>query len=201
MNFTTANITALENQRLLSGGVAPRPIAWISTISADGVHNLAPYSFFSIASCNPPILRFTHIQARTAVDKDTLANLQATQECVVNVVPEDLAEQMNQTSTNLPPEQSEFDWANVVACESAAVKALSVTDAPVRYECHLREVLTLSTEPMGGKVIFLDVVSIFVRDDCVTQEGFIQTKKLNIVGKMGRDWYNTTHDLFEMKRP
>ena len=201
MLFNTSDISALENYRLLVCGVTPRPIAWISTQSAAGVNNLAPYSFFNVVSCNPPILMVSHLQPQNGQDKDTLLNLLETKECVVNVVNVALAERMNQTCASLSRDQSEFEFAQVDSCASAQVKPLSVMDAPVRYECRLREVLNISAAPAGGTVVLLDVLSIFVRDDLLNDDGAIKQPLLDSVGKMGGDWYAKTTDLFELKRP
>ena len=201
MFFETTAITALENYRLLVCGINPRPIAWISTQSASGVDNLAPYSFFNVVSCNPPVLMVSHLQPQSGQDKDTLTNLLETRECVVNVVNRALAERMNQTCASLPPEQSEFEFAQVNSCASAQVKPLSVADAPVRYECRLREVSRLSSLPMGGTMILLDVLSIYVADELLLDGGMIKQPLLDTVGKMGGDWYSNTRELFEMKRP
>ncbi len=201
MFVNTSDNSALDNYRLLVGGVTPRPIAWISTQSADGVNNLAPYSFFSVASCHPPVLMFTQLQPKEGGNKDTLNNLLATRECVVNVVHLAAAEVMNQTCAALPSTQSEFEFAGVSACASASVQPLSVADAPVRYECRLREVLPIHSAPAGGTVVLLDVLSIYVRDDLLNEEGAIKQGMLGSVGKMGGDWYAKTTDLFELKRP
>ena len=201
MLFQTSEISALDNYRLLVSGVTPRPIAWISTQSSSGVNNLAPYSFFNVASCHPPVLMFTQVQPQSGKNKDTLSNLLDTQECVVNLVTTDSADLMNQTCANLPSDQSEFEFAGVSACASESVRALSVAEAPIRYECRLREVLTISSLPMGGTVVLLDVLSIFVRDDLLSNEGAVKQNMLDSVGKMGGDWYSNTRELFEMKRP
>ena len=201
MFFHTAEGSPLDNYRWLVGGVTPRPIAWISTQSADGVDNLAPYSFFSVASCNPPVLMFTQLHPKEGGNKDTLNNLLATRECVVNVVSAELASAMNQTCAALPSAQSEFTFAQVEACASVSVQPPSVAAAPVRYECSLREVLNISSAPAGGSVVLLDVLSVYVRDDLLNDEGAIKQPLLDSVGKMGGDWYAKTTDLFELKRP
>ena len=162
------DVSTLENQtkyRLLSGGVTPRPIAWISTCSTDNIDNLAPYSFFTVASCNPPVLVYTQINQRSGNNKGTLHNLLTTKECVVNIVNEALLEKMNQTSTTLNPDESKFDFADVERCKSETVKPCSVKGSPIRYECTLREVISISDLPTGGSVILLDVKSIYVHDD------------------------------------
>ncbi len=201
MFFKTSEISALENYRLMVCGVTPRPIAWISTQSAAGVNNLAPYSFFTVASCHPPILMFAQLQPQTGQDKDTLTHLLETKECVVNVVDMAAVQAMNQTCASLPPEQSEFDFAQVESCPSHMVKPLSVAAAPVRYECRLREVNRLCSLPMGGTTVLLDVLAVYVKDELLLEGGLIKQPLLDTVGKMGGDWYSNTRELFELKRP
>ncbi|MBR9857064.1 MAG: flavin reductase family protein [Gammaproteobacteria bacterium] len=197
------DIEELENQdkyRLLNGGVTPRPIAWISTRSRDGVDNLAPYSFFTVASCNPPVLLYTQVTQRNGINKDTLQNLLETGECVVNIVNSTLLESMNQTSASLDSNESEFDFAGIESCASVKVKPRSVKDAPVRYECTLREVIPVSDLPTGGTVILLDVKCVYVRDDLYLN-GVIDQQRIDSVGKMGGDHFSLTTENVELTRP
>lgn len=210
------DVTELENQekyRLLTGGIIPRPIAWISTRSAEGVDNLAPYSFFTVASCNPPVLLYTQVTQRSGIDKDTLQNLLATKQCVVNIVSADLIEKMNQTSASLAHDESEFDFAGIESCASHLVSPRSVQDSLIRYECTLRETLSINhtsmnglpagdapINAMGGTVIMLDVKSIYVRDD-LYDNGIINQHLVNSVGKMGSDFFSLTSDMLELQRP
>lgn len=200
MNFDISEIETQEKYRLLTGGITPRPIAWISTRSKDGIDNLAPYSFFTVASCNPPILLYTQITQRSAVDKDTLQNLQETGECVVNIVNSNLLEKMNMTSANIGTDQSEFDHAAVKHAPSLKVTPLSVKESPVRYECTLREVITVSDLPSGGTVVLLDVKSIYVRDDLYSN-GIINQDIIDSVGKMGGDSFSLTTKQLDLDRP
>ncbi|USA46194.1 flavin reductase family protein [Acinetobacter sp. C26M] len=200
MIFETSDLDANEIYRLLVGGITPRPIAWISTLSADGIANIAPYSFFNVASCNPPILWYSQVNPRNGQDKDTIRNLIDTRECVVHIVNSALLEKMNLSCALLPPEQSEFEFANIEAEPSHAVAALSVKDAPIRYECQLREVLQLSTLPSGGTVALLDVKSIYV-DDHLWDGQMIDQQQLQSVGKMGGDFYSLSTDLRKLARP
>ncbi len=200
MDFDVSELDAQDKYRFLSGGVTPRPIAWISTRSLGGVDNLAPYSFFTVASCNPPVLLYTQVTQRSRLDKDTLLNLKETGECVINVVNVDVLEKMNQTSASLSIDQSEFSFANIESCSSHRVSPLSVKDSPVRYECTLREVISVSDLPTGGTVVLLDVNSIYVRDD-LYQEGVIDQGLLESVGKMGGDQFSFTSQRLELKRP
>lgn len=124
MNFDISERAVQEKYRLLNGGVTPRPIAWISTRSKDGVDNLAPYSFFTVASCNPPVLLYTQVTQRSGIDKDTLQNLRETGECVVNIVNATLLEKMNVTSASIAIDKSEFDLAKVTQSKSCKVAKL-----------------------------------------------------------------------------
>ena len=184
----------------LVGGISPRPIAWVSTLSEKGVANIAPYSFFTVASCNPPVLSVTQVNPRDNANKDTLNNLLATKECVVNIVSHSLVEQMNQSCANYPRDVSEFDAANIQRTPSQLVSVPSVAASKVRYECKLREVITISDEPSGGQMMLLDVVGIFL-DDTVLVNGYIDPTRLDAVGKMGGDYFSTTKDKFALKRP
>lgn len=156
MHFDTQHLTPQQNYKLLIGGVVPRPIAWVSTMDKDGRHNLAPYSFFTVASCNPPVLLFTQIFSRESTGKpvkDSLRNVRETQECVVNVVSHAQVEQMNATCAGLPHGESEFETAGIASVPSRTVQPLGVADALVRYECTLREVVTIAQQPGGGAMV------------------------------------------------
>lgn len=200
MNFDPLAIEAAQCYRLMVGSITPRPIAWISSLSGTGVLNLAPYSFFTVASCNPPVLAVTQVNPRDRAAKDTLTNLRATQECVVNIVSEELAAIMNASCGDYPPDVSEFAALSIPHEPSHLVTVAGVRDANVRFECRLREVLAISSLPMGGHMMLLDVVNIFVNES-VLVDGQIAPHLLNTIGKLGGDLYATTHERFEMARP
>jgi flavin reductase (DIM6/NTAB) family NADH-FMN oxidoreductase RutF len=200
MIFDVDELNPQARYRLLNGGVTPRPIAWISTRSAENVDNLAPYSFFTVASCNPPVLLYTQVTQRNAVDKDTLKNLMETGECVINIVNAVLLEKMNMTSASLAIDESEFNFANVESCASDKVLPRSVKESPVRYECTLRDTISISDLPAGGTVILLDVKSIYVQDD-LYDNGMIDQVLVDSVGKMGGDHFSLTTEMVEINRP
>jgi len=200
MIFETSNLDANEIYRLLVGGITPRPIAWISTLSVDGVANIAPYSFFNVASCNPPILWYSQVNPKHGQDKDTLRNLIETKQCAVHIVNSQLLEKMNLSCALLAAEQSEFEFAQIESESSHTVAALAVKHAPIRYECHLREVIQLSSLPSGGTVVVFDVKSIYV-DDHVWDGQMIDQQRLDSVGKMGGDFYSLSTDLHKLSRP
>ena len=200
MIFDVSEREGQDNYRLLNGGVTPRPIAWISTRSGAGIDNLAPYSFFTVASCNPPVLLYTQVTQRSGIDKDTLQNLMETGECVVNIVNADLLEKMNMTSASISIDESEFDFASIEQCDSNKVKPLSVKRSPIRYECTLREIISVSDLPTGGTVVLLDVKSVYVRDD-LYENGNINQQLVDSVGKMGGNFFSLTSSQIELNRP
>ncbi|MDO3381247.1 flavin reductase family protein [Gilvimarinus algae] len=200
MFFDVESLSSQEIYRFLVGGVTPRPIAWISTLSKNGVANIAPYSFFNVASCSPPVLWFSQVNPMEGGDKNTLANILETKECVIHVVNEKLLEKMNLSCASLPASQSEFEFADIEYCMSHSVKPLSVKEAPVRYECNLREVLRISSLPSGGSVVLMNVSHIYI-DDSILEGMKINQGKLDSVGKMGADFYSLTTSLLEMPRP
>ncbi len=200
MNFDPLSIEPTHCYKLMVGSITPRPIAWISSLSTDGVLNLAPYSFFTVASCNPPVLVVTQVNPRDRAAKDTLTNLRATRECVVNIVTEDLAEIMNASCGDYPPDVSEFLALGIEREASHVVAVAGVKAASVRFECTLREIIEVSSLPMGGQMMFLDIVNIYVNESVLIANQ-IAPHLLNTVGKLGNDWYTNTQERFEMVRP
>ena len=200
MYLDTSKLTAEQNYRHLVGGIIPRPIAWISTVSATGITNIAPYSFFTVASCNPPVLLYTQVTPRSGKNKDTLANILETKSCVVNIVSAPLLEKMNATCESLPPEISEFSAAGIESCVSQFVAAPAVAASKVRYECSLREVVQVSSEPSGGSVVLLNVLGIYLADDLLV-ESKISNGLLDAVGKLDGDWYAYTRETTALTRP
>jgi flavin reductase (DIM6/NTAB) family NADH-FMN oxidoreductase RutF len=200
MLFDTDEISTREKYRLLTNGVTPRPIAWISTRSKSGIDNLAPYSFFTVVSCDPPMLLYTQVNQRDGSNKDTLDNLLSTGECVINVVNTELMEQMNQTSASLAGQLSEFEYANIDSCPSHTVAPLSVLQAPIRYECSFNQTISLGDLPAGGTMVLLNVKAIYVDDKLLTDDG-VNQQLLDSVGKMGGDSFSLTQQQVEFQRP
>ena len=190
--------------RLLTSGVVPRPIAWVSTRSAEGVDNLAPYSFFTVASVQPPVLAVTQVnppnRPAERPHKDTLTNLQQSGECVVNVASSAQLELMNACAGDYPPDVSEFDAAGIERAPSVHVAVPGVAIAPVRYECRLRQILPVASTPMGGTMMLLDVVAIHVHES-VESNGEISLAQHRTLGKMGGDGYSVAKEDAVLARP
>ena len=191
--------------KLLVGSVVPRPIAFVSSMDADGVRNLAPFSFFTVASANPPIVCFCTIMRGAARDglrltKDTLRNIIATREFVVNVVSEEFAEQMNACSAELPPEVDEFLVSGLTPVASDVVRPPRVFEAHVQMECRLQQVIHVSTEPLGGSLVLGEVLRFHVNPSLL--DNFrIDPDKLQAIGRMAGSTYTRTRDRFDMERP
>jgi len=181
--------------------IVPRPIAWVSTISENGVTNLAPFSFFTGVGINPPTLCFCPMNRRDGQKKDTLRNLEAVPEFVVNVVPAAQAEAMNQSAADLEWETSEFEAAGIGKAAAKQVRPPRVKDSPVHLECRVHQILELGTGALGSNLVVGRIVHIEIEERVLDGEGLIDPGKLDLIGRMGGDGYTTTRDRFEMKRP
>jgi flavin reductase (DIM6/NTAB) family NADH-FMN oxidoreductase RutF len=183
--------------KLMIGCVVPRPIAWVSSLDADGTRNLAPFSYFMAITDDPPTIAFS-ASPRAASKKDTLRNVEATGEFVVNVVDDALAAQMNLTSGDYPPEVDEFALTGLAVAPAARVKPPRVADAPIALECRLDRVVLVGR----AHLVLGRIVHLHVRDglyDSVT--GRIDMHRLRPVGRLAGNLYTHVHDIFEMKRP
>jgi len=187
--------------KLMVGVIVPRPIAFVSTVSPEGVRNLAPFSFFTGISANPPVICFSPmVRASDGARKDTLRNIEATGEFVVNVVSEDFAEAMNACSAEFPPQVDEFAESGLTALPSDLVKPPRVGESRVQMECRLVQVVHVSAKPLGGSLVLGEVLRFHVADELF--ENFrIDPDKLRAFGRMGGATYTRTTDRFELIRP
>ena len=189
--------------RVLTGVVVPRPIAFVSTVSAGGIINLAPFSFFSAVAYDPPTIVFS--SSRYAGDKrekkkDTLVNIEETGEFVVNVVVDDIAEAMNQTAAEYPAEVNEFEIAGLTAIPSDIVAPPRVAESPVNMECRLSQVLPIGRGDHHWGLVIGEIVLVHVRDDLISGHR-IDHQKLRPTGRLAGDMYCHTADTFELVRP
>lgn len=190
-----------ERYKLLIGSVLPRPIAFVSTISPEGVPNLAPFSFFTGVCSNPMIICFSPmIRGSDGQKKDTLRNIEATGEFVVHVVTEAIVEQMNQTAAEYPPEVSEFEMAGFTPVPSQKVKPFRVKESPVQMECRLHQIVPLGEDVGCSSLVLGRVVQLHVSPD-VYQEGKIITAKLKPVARLAGSSYARVTDTFDLERP
>lgn len=198
------SIEPSEIYKILIGSIMPRPIAWVSTVDASGETNLAPFSFFTVASAFPPVVCFSPSYKAGAhnqtVPKDTLKNIRQTKEFVVNIVSHNLAEQMNLTSGDYEHGVSEFAVAGVTAAPSQMVRPPRVGESLVNMECKLRQIVEFGEHPGAGNLILGDIVC-FHLDDKIYEHGHINAEILQPIGRMGGFWYSTIKDRFELPRP
>jgi flavin reductase (DIM6/NTAB) family NADH-FMN oxidoreductase RutF len=194
-------LAATDVYKLMIGMIVPRPIAFVSSVNAAGARNLAPFSYFTACGSNPPIVCFsTSVRSGSNPYKDTLRNVEATGEFVVNIVSEEIAEQMNQTSAEVPPEVDEFELSGLTPIESDLVKPPRVAESKVQMECRLHQIVRVSDKPGGGILVLGQVLRFHVLDSLL--DGYkVDPGKLKAIGRMGGPTYVRTQDRFDMERP
>jgi flavin reductase (DIM6/NTAB) family NADH-FMN oxidoreductase RutF len=186
--------------KILTGVVVPRPIAFVSTISDTGRVNIAPYSFFAASSYDPPLLIFSSSKYNAEGKlKDSLANIEQNEEFVVNIVVEDIVESMNMTATEYPRDVSEFDTAGLTAIESNLIKPPRLKESPVNIECKLERIITLGDDSDPHALVIGEVLLLHVDDTVISSEG-INHKNLKPVGLLGGNSYCTTLDTFKLTK-
>lgn len=187
--------------KYLNGAILPRPIAFVSTVDEAGVLNLAPFSFFTAVAANPLTICFSVMRRGTdGAKKDTLRNIEATREFVVNIVSESFGEQMNVTAREFPADVSEFDASGLTPAPSTVIKPPRVQESLVNFECKLHQIVEVGGEERGASALVIgEVVQIHV-DDSIHENGKINTRGLNPIGRLaGHDYVRVT-DTFEMVR-
>ena len=187
----------------LLSAVAPRPIAFASTVDADGNPNLSPFSFFNVFSANPPIMIFSPARrVRNNTTKHTLENAEATKEVVINVVNYDMVHQMSLSSTEYPEDVNEFEKAGLTMLKSDVVKPFRVGEAPVQFECKVNDIIKLGTEGGAGNLVICEVVKLHIDEDVLDDNEAINQKKLDLVARAGGSYYSRAKDgFFEIPKP
>lgn len=180
--------------QFMVGSVAPRPIAFVSTIDKDGNRNLAPYSFFNAFSSNPPIVVFSsNRRASDNTTKDTLHNIRETGECVINAVNYNIVRQMAVASVDFPKNISEFDKTGLTPIPSDLVKPFRVAESPSHMECKVKEVQTLGDGGGAGHLIICEVVRMHIAKEVLTDKNRIDPNKIDLMGRLGRAYYVRCH--------
>ncbi|NNE54614.1 MAG: flavin reductase family protein [Flavobacteriales bacterium] len=188
----------------LLSAIAPRPIAFASTIDAEGRPNLAPFSFFNVFSANPPILIFSPARRnRDNTTKHTFENALSVPEVVINIVDYNLVQQCSLASTDYPEGVSEFEKAGLTPLASEIVKPFRVSESPVQFECKINDVIELGKEGGAGNLVIAEVVRMHIQDRVLNDEGKIDPLKMNQVGRCGGNWYSSVNSdsMFEVEKP
>ncbi len=187
----------------LLGAVAPRPIAFASTIDADGNPNLSPFSFFNVFSANPPIMIFSPARrVRGNTTKHTLENAMETKEVVINVVNYDIVHQMSLSSTEYAKGVNEFDKAGFTMLKSDKIKPFRVAESPVQFECKVTEIIHLGNEGGAGNLIVCEVVKLHINEAVLDENGAIDQHKIDLVARAGGSYYSRAKEgFFEIPKP
>lgn len=187
----------------LLSAVAPRPIAFASTVDAEGRVNLSPFSFFNVFSANPPILIFS--PSRRVKDntvKHTLKNIEATREVVINTVSFDMVHQMSLSSSDFPEGVNEFEKAGLTMIKSDIVKPFRVGESPVQIECKVNDIIALGTEGGAGNLIICEVVKMHIDEEVLDEKGTVVQEKLDLVARAGGSYYSRAKSgFFEIPKP
>lgn len=200
MELDPAALPVPQRYGLLIASIVPRPIAWVSTINPEGVPNLAPFSFFTGITAEPMSVCFAPVNNRHGQNKDTLVNIRANKQFVINLATEETAEKMNHTSADYPYGVNEFEKAGLTMIPGVKVKPPRVKESPLHMECELIQVVTISEGPLGGHVVIGKVIHVHV-DDKIWNNGDMRHQDLKAIGRMEGAWYTRTQDAFELQRP
>ena len=203
ISYNPKDLTTQKLHSYLLSAVAPRPIAFASTIDKDGHPNLSPYSFFNVFSTNPPILIFSpNRRVKDNTVKHTLENAEATREVVINVVNYDLVQQASLSSTEYGKGVNEFEKAGLTMLKSDIVKPFRVAESPIQFECKINDIINLGTEGGAGNLIICEIVKFHVAKDVLDDNNTIIQEKLDLVARAGGNYYNRSKKgFFEIPKP
>lgn len=199
-----SDVPVAKFHQYVLGSVGPRPIAFASTIDSAGNVNLSPFSFFNAFSANPPVLIFSPARrVRDNTTKHTYENAKLTKEVVINIVNFDMVQQMSLASTEYPAGVNEFVKAGLTAIPSELVKPPRVKESPVQFECEVINVIELGDQGGAGNLILCKVLLMHVNESVLDTNQMIDQKKIDLVARMGGDWYCRAHGdaLFEVEKP
>ncbi len=197
-----SSLSASEAYGWISSCVAPRPIAFVSTLSAEGLPNLAPFSYFMAGGSNPPSVAFSPTPSRNGTPKDTLRNIEETGEYVINVVTYAMREPMNETSAEFPHGVSEWEASGFTALPSTKIKPFRVAESPISLECRLHQIVRHGEGFASAHYVIGEVLCLHTAQEVLT-DGAVDPRKVDFVSRLGGSWYARVYAeaLFEMARP
>lgn len=201
MLIDVAQANVVDVYRRLVDVVTPRPIAWVTSLDSEGRVNLAPFSFYNAFGANPPVVVFSPTLRRDGSKKDTLRNVEATGEFVLNAAVEHLAEQVNWSSAELPPGESEVELTGLTLIPAVKVRPPRVAEAPVHLECKVLQIVPIGQGAIAANLVIGEILVLHIDDALFDDRGRVDPRKLQTIARLGADYYCRTTDLFEMKRP
>ncbi|RMF74485.1 MAG: flavin reductase family protein [Planctomycetota bacterium] len=187
--------------QLCIGFINPRPIALVSTVSADGARNVAPFSFYNMVCANPPTVIFCPGLNRAGEPKDSLVNVEATGEFVVATVTSELGDKMVRTAASLPRGESEYEFAGLTPAPARFVRPSLVAESPANIECRLDRIVRLGEGAGSSAVVFGRIVAIHLDDAVLDSEALVDPRKLHTVGRLGGQWYADVSSPYELRIP
>ena len=201
MIFDPETISFQETHRLMIGSIIPRPIAFVSTTSKDGINNIAPFSYFNGVCSSPPTIMFA--PARRGWDgseKDTLINIRETNEFATNIVSESFAEKMVECSTDYDNDVDEFMISGLTPIPSEKITPPRLGEAKISFECKLNQIIEIGDGKAGSGFIVIGTVKLFHIDDSILVDGKVDIQKLNPIGRLAGNWYTRPTDNFRIER-
>ena len=203
ISFDPKDLSTGRLHGYLLSAIAPRPIAFASTVDSEGQPNLSPFSFFNVFSANPPILIFSPARrVRDNTVKHTLENVEAVKEVVINVVNYDMVHQMSLSSTEYEKGVNEFEKSGLTMLKSDKVKPFRVAKSPVQFECKVNDIIKLGTEGGAGNLVICEVVKLHITEEVLDDQNLIIQEKLDLVARAGGDYYNRAKKgFFEIPKP
>jgi len=197
-------ISSKELYKYLTSSVTPRPIALVSTVDKEGINNLSPFSFFNVFSIKPPILIFAPVnRLRDNTKKDTLNNVSQIKECVIALVNTKIAQQVSLASSNYSANEDEFQKAGFNKVKASLIKPYLVKEALVNFECKINNIISLGDNGGAGNLVICEILKIHIDEEILDQDERIDPLKLDIVSRLGENWYGKTNQdsIYEIVRP
>lgn len=201
MQIDVAATPVVQVYQTLVGLVAPRPIAWVTTRSRNGIVNLAPFSFFNMFGANPPVVVFSPTLTRGGEKKDTLINVEQTGEFVINSSSEKHAELINLSSKTLPRDESEIDLTGLATLPSVRVNPPRLAGVPFALECKVMQIIPVGNGAISGNLVIGEVLTIHVDDEVLDANGSPDPRKIKAIARLGGEHWCRTQDLFQLERP
>jgi len=198
MQFDPQQATPGEVYSTMIRAITPRPIAWVSTISARGIPNLAPFSYFNGVCSSPAALSISPVNKPDGTKKDTVVNIEATGQFVVNVVPHRLAAAMHQSSAEYPPQVSEFAELELTPMDSIQVRPPRLRESPVQFECEVLQIIPVGTGPLAANLIIGKIVLMHIDDEVLDERGKIDPERVDTIGRLGGLEYADTRSRFAL---
>ena len=201
MQIDVSKTEVVSVYQMLVGLVAPRPIAWVTTLSASGVVNLAPFSFFNAFGANPPVVVFSPTLKRDGGKKDTLVNIEANGEFVINASSEKHAELINMSSKMLSPDESELNLTGQKTIESIRVKPPRLADVPFALECKVIQIIPVGHGAISANLVIGEILTMHIDDMVLDANGQPDPRKIKAIARLGGENWCRTQDLFQLERP